>query len=262
MPICVKLTMESWCFNHIKTSPRYPQSNGKAENAVRTVKRLFPKCRGASKSEFAALLVGVTRPPRGLAQRLMERRCRTPLPMSTSLLQTKFPTGDDLDALARSKHRQKKFYDRGSKLLKPIKPGDSVRRRVPVQKIWSPASCVDLSGPRRYLVRAGNAVYRRNRCDVIATGNPSVFGPPCSPDLLSSSFDRCSNITSAVPLQNSTLPESPTLVALPVEPSTTVPPCASPLQSSKPAASSPVPTLRGSQRERRPPIRFRDYVVF
>ena len=32
---------KSWSFNHVTTSPRYPQSNGKAENAVWTVKSLF-----------------------------------------------------------------------------------------------------------------------------------------------------------------------------------------------------------------------------
>ena len=36
-----KAFAESWSFNHITTSPRYPQSNGKAENAVKTVKRSF-----------------------------------------------------------------------------------------------------------------------------------------------------------------------------------------------------------------------------
>ena len=39
---------KSWSFNHVTTSPRYPQSNGKAENALRTVKRLFEKCKETS----------------------------------------------------------------------------------------------------------------------------------------------------------------------------------------------------------------------
>ena len=32
---------DQWNFEHVTSSPRYPQSNGKADNAVRTVERLF-----------------------------------------------------------------------------------------------------------------------------------------------------------------------------------------------------------------------------
>ena len=46
----------SWTFNHVTTSPRYCQSNGKTENAVRTVKRLFEKCKEIGVLEFQALL--------------------------------------------------------------------------------------------------------------------------------------------------------------------------------------------------------------
>ncbi len=51
-----------WGFNHVTSSPRYPQSNGKAENAVKTVKRLFTKCRESGQSEFLALLDWRNRP--------------------------------------------------------------------------------------------------------------------------------------------------------------------------------------------------------
>ena len=97
-----------WSFNYVTTSPRYPQSNGKVENAVRTVKRLFEKCKEAGLAEFEALLDWRITPPEGmdiiLAQRLMVRRCRTLLPMSESLLQPSYSLRGYLRALAQMKN--------------------------------------------------------------------------------------------------------------------------------------------------------------
>jgi len=78
---------KSWGFDHI-SSPRYPQSNGKAENAVKTVKRLLTKCRETGQSEYLALLDW----RKGC-------RCKTLLPVSGSLLQPRYPTKEDALAL-------------------------------------------------------------------------------------------------------------------------------------------------------------------
>ena len=82
---------KKWKFEHVTSSPHYAQSNGKAENAVKTVKRLFTKCKEDGTSEFLALLDWHNTSSEGSggspAQRLMGCRCKTLLPMATLLLQ-------------------------------------------------------------------------------------------------------------------------------------------------------------------------------
>ena len=164
---------KSWSFNHITTSPRYPQSNSKAENAVKTVKRLFEKCKESGVSEFQALLDWRNTPTEGMAtspaQRLMGRRCRTLLPMSESLLRPSYSLRDDVHAMSDKKRRQKKYYDRHAKPLPSVSPGEMVRMSLPGQKVWTPATCLDSAGPR-----SGSTVYRRKRRDIIKTSENSV----------------------------------------------------------------------------------------
>ena len=62
-----------WGFEHVTSSPHYPQSNGKAENAVKTVKRLFSKCKENSRSEFMALLDWRNTPTEGLGSSPAQR---------------------------------------------------------------------------------------------------------------------------------------------------------------------------------------------
>lgn len=91
---------EGWSFNHVITSPRYPQSNDKVENAVKTVERLFEKCKESGVSEFQAMLDWLNTPTEGMAtsraQRLMGRRCRTLLPTSESLLRPSYLLRDNV----------------------------------------------------------------------------------------------------------------------------------------------------------------------
>ena len=75
---------------------------------MRTVKRLFEKCKETCMSEFEALLEWRITPPEGmdasLAQRPMGRRCRTLLPVSESLLQPSYSLRVYLRPLAERKN--------------------------------------------------------------------------------------------------------------------------------------------------------------
>ena len=154
---------KSWSFNHTTTSPRYPQSNGKAENAVKTVKCLFQKCKESGVSEFQALLDWRNTPTEGMAtspvQRLMGRRCHTLLPTSECLLRPSYSLRDDVRAMSDKKRRQKEYYDRHAKPLPNVSPGEMVHMRLPGQKVWTPATCLDSAGPRSFLIGSRGAVF-------------------------------------------------------------------------------------------------------
>ena len=134
---------ETWSFEHHTSSPRYPQSNGKAENAVQTVKRLFKKCKASGQSEYLALLDWRNTPTEGVgtspAQRLFGRRCKTLLPVSGTLLQPRHSTEEETRAVMGRKRRQQHFYNRHTKPLQPIAPGQSVRMRLPGNTTWTAA---------------------------------------------------------------------------------------------------------------------------
>ena len=117
----------TWEFKHVTSSPTYAQSNGKAENAVKTVKHLFKKCKDSGDSEYLALLDWRNTPTAGIgtspAQRLMGRRCKTLLPIADKLLQPRYDTEGEARALLGAKQRQKFHYNRHIKPLEEISRG-------------------------------------------------------------------------------------------------------------------------------------------
>ena len=100
---------------HVTSSPHYAQSNGKSENAVKTLsKLLFAKAKQSGESEYMALLDWRNTPSEGMstspAQRLMGRRCKTLLPTAGTLLKPRYDTDVDTRALAGRKRRQSFYY--------------------------------------------------------------------------------------------------------------------------------------------------------
>ena len=78
-------------FELVTSSPEYPQSNGKVENAVKTSKNLMKKATTTNSDFQLALLDWRNTPTEGMksspAQRMFGRRTRTLLPTSKELLE-------------------------------------------------------------------------------------------------------------------------------------------------------------------------------
>ena len=171
-----------WNFIHVTSSPHYAQSNGKAENTVNTVKRLFRKCRDSGESEFIALLNWRNTPSEGIgtspAQRLFGRRCKTLLPTARTLLQPRYHTETEARAIRDMKDKQAQYYNRGSRPLSALRPNDTVRIKLPGEDTWSSGICEGNVAPRSFDVRVGETAYRRNRRHILKTNEDHPLDLP------------------------------------------------------------------------------------
>ena len=234
-----------WDFEVTTSSPHYHQSNGKAENAVKTVKHMLRKClHDGSSDPLLAILEWRNTPSEATqtspAQRLFGRRCRTPLPTVVSQLQ---PDSDRGEAKFRqAKALQAEFYNRSAKALPPLSTGQTVSIQVPGSTKWIPGTIAKPLDHRSYEVAAQGSTYRRNRRHL----RPSLCEPP--PDLPPSAMGR------SPPLLHRNAPDTPhiRLPASSANASPELPPRMQPLDA-PPAAPPP---LRRSSRHTRPVDRF------
>ena len=178
-------------FDHVTSSPTYPQSNGKAENAVKTAQRIMLKASEAGSDPYLGFLDFRNTPTEGLgtspAQRLFGRRTKTLLPTSGRLLrQPEFDTTSQL--LHAQKNKQAFYYNNGTKELRPLEPGNTVRIHPPkYSPQWTPATVDKQVGVRSYQVITDDGrVYRRNRRHLRLTAETPKQSPPdvgiCSSD--------------------------------------------------------------------------------
>ena len=223
---------KKWAFQHITSSPHYPRSNGKAENAVRTVKKLFSKCKLSGESEFMALLNWRNTPTEGMdtspSQRLMGRRCKTVMPCISTLLEPRYITEKDTKNIKTKKAKQAYYYNRNTRKRAPIVPGEMVRMRLPNQKEWSSGRCIEEVAPRSYDIQVGDTTYRRNRNQLFAT-KEQFLNKECTED----TDERA--VAESSPVENQQKEEIPLVPNCPVP---------------------EVPILRRSTRIRRPPKRY------
>jgi len=215
------------------------------------------KTKEAGTDFYLALLDWRNTPTEGVnsspAQRLYGRRTRTLLPTSATLLKPKIPH-NVRDKLLVKKELQTKYYNRHTRELPPLTPGDQVRvipKPNDRSTKWTKAEVEEQVDVRSYNIRTEDGrVYRRNRRH-LRKSPPTTF-----------TYQQSEYLTHTAP--TSKVPPSPVIDPplmeasdVPTRPTpTTAPPVPKPLHDE----ISPT-TRTWSGREVKPPSHLKDYVL-
>lgn len=166
--------MDRWGVRHVVTSPHYPQSNGHAEAAVKTVKHLIMKVAPSGNidcEEFDRGLLELRNTPnftgRSPAQILFGRPLRSCVPAHPHSFSEDWQAkAEDCDrrAAARAKDSTAR-YDQHAHPLPRMKIGQHVRIQNPTSHRWDKVGVIMGIGKlRTYEVRLPSGrVYWRNR---------------------------------------------------------------------------------------------------
>ncbi|CAB3985380.1 PREDICTED: uncharacterized protein LOC109476859 [Paramuricea clavata] len=184
-----------WEFKHLTSSPRYPQSNGKVENSVKT-----------SDVHLALLEFRNTPSERdgvSPSQKLFSIRTRTCLPTTKDLLKPRVIDAEKVVTGAeQAKEKQKENYDVKARVLVPLEAGEIVRMRLPKEQKWSLGTCIKQVGPRnrrhirktaekfRDSGRPSDSAECQTFCKPIVSTSNSMTGPENPVLLRRSTRDR------------------------------------------------------------------------
>ncbi|XP_033639876.1 uncharacterized protein K02A2.6-like [Asterias rubens] len=172
---------KTYGFIHTTSSPRYPQANGEAERAVRTIKGLLKK----NTDPYLALLMYRSSPlQNGLSpsELLMGRKLKTTLPILPSNLHPKAQQDQTIrqkEEAYRTKQQHNFNLRHRATTLPTLHPGDSVWIRDQNRQGTILAKS---SQPRSYIVETNLGTVRRNRSALVTT--PDHTPQPPDPDAL------------------------------------------------------------------------------
>jgi hypothetical protein len=164
---------ECYEFQHTTSSPRYPQSNGRAESAVKIAKAIMTKAVESSNDPFLALLEWRNTPTekgRAPAEIIYGRRTRTRLPCADKLLTAPYDT-EARAALNESKLKQARYYNVGAKDRPTLSVGQPVRVKLDENTEWRPALVSRVRPYRSYDVQLEDGTTRRRTSRHIRVSN-------------------------------------------------------------------------------------------
>lgn len=208
-----------WEFDHITSSPHYPQSNGFIERTIQTIKNTLIKAKKSNMDSRMALLTLRTTPIDSKipspAELLSGRKMRGNLPMHTP---SKYGQKDQVfEHFQHKQGTQKKYFDQHSTELSPLMTGQYVRFQDHVTGLWNPATVVGkCPEPRSYMIETPNgSVLRRNRRHIRDVPPPTVpyptreDAPP--PDVDDNSASAARPISPGVDLPEEPVARSPAM---------------------------------------------------
>ena len=157
----------AWDFEHVTSSPHYPQSNGFIERMVGVVKPILKKARQSGNDPQMALLCYRSTPidsrTPSPAELLYGRKIRSNLPAKNEVRLTHHSEHDNL--VDRSQNAEYDYNERCRGELSELVPGVKVVVQKPDKTSWVPGTVVEkCEEPRSYKVAMPNGnVVRRNR---------------------------------------------------------------------------------------------------
>ncbi|XP_061877492.1 kinesin-1 heavy chain-like isoform X3 [Entelurus aequoreus] len=178
---------ESWGFQHITSSPHYPQSNGLAEKTVQTAKRILTKAKEDKKDPYLCFLEYRNTPVDGLkspAQILMSRRLRSILPTTTQQLRPQVTPEATVHARRENcQQHQKQQYNRSTRLLSTLRAGAPICFQQG-DGTWKSATVIrPAETPRSYHIETSDGEsFRRNRRHLLDNHTPITQQPEASDD--------------------------------------------------------------------------------
>lgn len=157
-----------WDFNHVTSSPRYPQSNGQVERTVQTIKSIIIKAQESGADYRLALLEYLNTPLEkdmpSPAELLQSRKLRGILPFSQKQLKPKIHKNIHKQLLNRQQI-QKRYYDRNARNLRPLQIGEKVRVLDLIKKRWIPGTITSILKDRSFEIKlkSGKKIVRNRR---------------------------------------------------------------------------------------------------
>ena len=172
---------KAWDFVHQTSSPRYPQSNGKVERAIKVVKALLQKAVEDKRDQFLALLDFCNTPSESLqlspVQIIFGRRTRSLIPIHSKLLQTE-SSQQTRSRLMDSKAKQMTYYNqKAGPVRRQLEIGQTVRFKPSADEEWKKGEIAEKLPFRSYQVTLsdGSTLRRTSRHVRFSTEPPLVM---------------------------------------------------------------------------------------